>query len=94
MEEKDAVRKLLESPGWQLIDAWLTNQEERVTNAIKKDLIKLKWSEKDKWFPYYSGQISVIQSLRQYLEGEKNKEERKENIQRFIEKQKSLLNRT
>lgn len=85
-ERADAIRKLLESDGWKLINAWLTKQDERINNAIKKDLLRLKWGEKDKWFPYYSGQFAIIESLRAYVEAEKSKEERSDRIHDFKEK--------
>lgn len=88
-ERSDAIRKLLESDGWKLVEEWLNGKETEIVNAIKNDVMRLKWSEKDKWFPFYSGEANIIRALRAYIEGERTKEERQDKIREFRDKIKA-----
>jgi hypothetical protein len=66
-EESSQLRETVDTPGWQLILSYLEAQDLKVTNAIKKDLVNMKWEEHPKWFAYYSGQAALIVGLKKYI---------------------------
>lgn len=83
-KQPDAIRAMLETEGWKLIDEWLTARDVEITDAIKDNLIKLKWAEKDKWFAYYSGEATIIKALRRYIEVQRDRELRQDKIKDFL----------
>jgi len=70
LERKQFLLELQSSKGWEILQEWLKSREQRITDAIKNDFIKLKSDEAVKWGWYYNGQYSVIRDLFAYLETE------------------------
>lgn len=68
LTDAQLLEETMSTPGWIIIEKWLQESDTRITNAIRKELINMKWSEKDKWFAFYSGQANIIDSLNKFLE--------------------------
>lgn len=78
-DETAELIEVMNQKGFKHFEAWLTLREKEVTDAIKLNLMSMKWEEAPKWNAYYSGQMAVLTGIKSFV---------KQNVETSYRKEK------